>query len=121
MIAVAYVANVIYRYVLSHTSTRFKYISSVLLVVFAGWISSCFGFNFSETVIFNLRFIPLIIATLVYPRSYTLIIIGVAIGLTSFIFISKLQQHMIFEAFQQANGGPGKHLFTVSAHVSIRE
>ncbi|WP_225999892.1 sensor histidine kinase [Paenibacillus sp. BJ-4] len=86
LIAVAYVANVIYKYGLSRTSSRFKYISSVLLVVFGGWISSCFGFNFSETVIFDLRFVPLIIAALVYPRSYTLIIIGVAIGLTRFTF-----------------------------------
>ncbi|MGW8958614.1 ATP-binding protein [Paenibacillus sp. NPDC055715] len=86
LIAVAYVANVIYKYGLSRTSSRFKYISSVLLVVFGGWVSSCFGFNFSETVIFDLRFVPLIIAALVYPRSYTLIIIGVAIGLTRFTF-----------------------------------
>ncbi|URJ47312.1 ATP-binding protein [Paenibacillus polymyxa] len=86
LIAVAYVANVIYKYGLSRTSSRFKYVSSVLLVVFGGWVSSCFGFNFSETVIFDLRFVPLIIAALVYPRSYTLIIIGVAIGLTRFTF-----------------------------------
>ncbi|TKH44610.1 sensor histidine kinase [Paenibacillus terrae] len=86
LIAVAYVANVIYKYGLSRTSSQFKYISSVLLVVFGGWVSSCFGFNFSETVIFDLRFVPLIIAALVYPRSYTLIIIGVAIGLTRFTF-----------------------------------
>ncbi|ALA40479.1 MULTISPECIES: ATP-binding protein [Paenibacillus] len=86
LIAVAYVANVIYKYGLSRTSSRFKYVSSVLLVIFGGWVSSCFGFNFSETVIFDLRFVPLIIAALVYPRSYTLIIIGVAIGLTRFTF-----------------------------------
>ncbi|PPQ47102.1 sensor histidine kinase [Paenibacillus peoriae] len=86
LIAVAYVANVIYKYGLSRTSSRFKYVNSVLLVIFGGWVSSCFGFNFSETVIFDLRFVPLIIAALVYPRSYTLIIIGVAIGLTRFTF-----------------------------------
>ncbi|MDP4098531.1 ATP-binding protein [Paenibacillus sp. P96] len=81
LIAVAYLANVTFKYVLSRASAKMKYISSILLVVFCGWICSVFGFSFDGQVVFDLRFVPLIIASLVYPRASSLVIIGVATGL----------------------------------------
>lgn len=84
LIAVAYCANVFYKYVLNKASTSVKYASSVLFIILCGWISSAFGFNFNEDVIFDLRFVPLIIAILVYPHASVLVLIGVLTGLVRF-------------------------------------
>ncbi|MDO7906679.1 ATP-binding protein [Paenibacillus sp. JX-17] len=86
LITVAYLANLFYKYTLSRLSARVKYSLSVLLMIFGGWISSFFGFQLSENVIFDLRIVPLIIAILAYSRSYYILIIGVGIGLTRFTF-----------------------------------
>lgn len=86
LIAVAYLANLIYKYLLSRASENVKFISSILLAIFGGWVSSFFGYRFSETVIFDLRMVPLILATFAYSRSYPLILIGSGIGLARFTF-----------------------------------
>ncbi|MGN7359408.1 ATP-binding protein [Paenibacillus sp. SAF-054] len=86
LVTVAYLANLIYKYALSRTSSSVKYISSVLLIIFCGWLSMLFGYNLSENVIFDLRIIPLIIATVAYAEPLTLVIIGVSIGLSRLLF-----------------------------------
>ncbi|MFM9278286.1 sensor histidine kinase [Paenibacillus jiagnxiensis] len=86
LIAVAYLANITFKYVLSRASAGVKYISSILLVVFCGWICSVFGFSMNGQVVFELTFVPLIIASLVYLHASSLVIIGVATGLALFTF-----------------------------------
>lgn len=58
----------------------------MILAIFAGWISTLFGYNLDDHVIFDLRFVPLIISTLAYPRPITLILIGIGTGLTRLTF-----------------------------------
>ncbi|RCX13588.1 two-component system chemotaxis sensor kinase CheA [Fontibacillus phaseoli] len=81
LITVAYLANVIYKYAFTKISFRMNYILSVVLFIFAGWICMKFGFQLSDNVIFDLRIVPLIIASAVYAQPFTLLIIGVGIGL----------------------------------------
>lgn len=45
LITIAYLASVFYKYVVIRTSSRVKQISSVLVLIFAGWISTVLGFN----------------------------------------------------------------------------
>ncbi|MWV45754.1 sensor histidine kinase [Paenibacillus sp. HJL G12] len=86
LVTVAYLANLIYKYALSRTSSSVKYVSSVLLIIFCGWLSMFFGYNVSENVIFDLRIIPLIIATVSYAEPLTLVIIGASIGISRLLF-----------------------------------
>ncbi|MFK0525522.1 ATP-binding protein [Paenibacillus illinoisensis] len=86
LITIAYLASVFYKYIVIRASSRFKQWSSVLVLIFAGWISTVFGFQLTDEVIFDLRFVPLIIAVLTFRQSYSLIIIGVGIGLTRLTF-----------------------------------
>ncbi|MBE7683751.1 sensor histidine kinase [Paenibacillus sp. P13VS] len=86
LITIAYLASVFYKYIVIRTSSRFKQWSSVLVLIFAGWISTVFGFQLSDEVVFDLRFVPLIIAVLTFRQSYSLIIIGVGIGLSRLTF-----------------------------------
>lgn len=86
LISVAYLSNLVYKYVLGRTSTQVKYISSVLLAIFCGWMSMVFGYRLTDTVIFDLRVLPLIVATITFGEPFTLIIIGLGIGLSRLTF-----------------------------------
>ena len=86
LITVAYLANLVYKYTISNASEQVKKVSGVILAIFAGWISTLFGYRLGEHVIFDLRFVPLIIYTLAYPRPFILILIGAGIGLTRLTF-----------------------------------
>ncbi len=86
MVTLAYLANLLYKYVLIRVSPQFKYILSVVLLIFAGWVSSFFGFRLPEHLIFDLRFVPLIIAAVVYSRPSVIVVIGIGIGLTRLTF-----------------------------------
>jgi signal transduction histidine kinase len=86
LITLAYLANLIYKHTITYAPERVKKVSWVLLAIFAGWISSFFGYRLEEHVIFDLRFVPLIISTLAYPHPFILIIIGVGTGLTRLTF-----------------------------------
>lgn len=84
LITVAYLANLVYKYLLNYTSALTKYASYIVLVIFCGWLTMFFGYNFSETVILDLRFLPLIVAIVSCSEPVALIIIGVGIGLSRF-------------------------------------
>lgn len=51
LITIAYLASVFYKYIVIRTSSRFKQWSSVLVLIFAGWISTVFGFQLSDEVV----------------------------------------------------------------------
>ncbi|MEC0127313.1 ATP-binding protein [Paenibacillus pabuli] len=86
LITIAYLASVFYKYIIIRASSRVKQISSLFVLVFAGWISTVFGFQLNDEVVFDLRFVPLIVAVLTYRQPYSAIIVGVGIGLTRLTF-----------------------------------
>ncbi|MNO29895.1 Signal transduction histidine-protein kinase BarA [compost metagenome] len=86
LITVAYLANLIYKHTITYVPEPVKLASWVVLSIFAGWITILFGYRLDEHVIFDLRFVPLIISTLAFPQPFILIIIGVGIGLTRLTF-----------------------------------
>lgn len=86
LITVAYMANLIYKHTITHAPKPVKQVSWVVLSVFAGWINIFFGYRLDEHVIFDLRFLPLIISTIAFPQPFSLIIIGVGIGLSRLVF-----------------------------------
>ncbi|PWW42143.1 MULTISPECIES: sensor histidine kinase [Paenibacillus] len=86
LITIAYLASVFYKYIVIRASSRVKQISSLFVLIFAGWISTVFGFQLNDEVVFDLRFVPLIVAVLTYRQPYSVIIVGVGIGLTRLTF-----------------------------------
>ncbi|RUT31636.1 sensor histidine kinase [Paenibacillus zeisoli] len=86
LISVAYLANVLYKYLFNFTSGKVKYISSVILMILSGWICMKFGFRLRDNVIFDLRFVPLLISAYVYSQPLTILIVGVGIGLARLTF-----------------------------------
>lgn len=86
LITIAYLASVFYKYIVIRVSSQVKQISSLFVLIFAGWISTVFGFQLNDEVVFDLRFVPLIVAVLTYRQPYSVIIVGVGIGLTRLTF-----------------------------------
>ncbi|WP_440115867.1 sensor histidine kinase [Paenibacillus sp. QZ-Y1] len=86
LITVAYLASVFYKYIVIRSSSKVKQVSSILVFIAAGWISTVFGFQLTDEVIFDLRYVPLIVAVLSYRQPYSVIIVGVGIGLTRLTF-----------------------------------
>ncbi|MCP1181940.1 HAMP domain-containing sensor histidine kinase [Paenibacillus sp. 1781tsa1] len=86
LITIAYLASVFYKYIVIRASSRMKQIGSVLVLIFAGWISTVFGFQLTDEVVFDLRYVPLIVAVLTYRQPYSVIIVGVGIGLSRLTF-----------------------------------
>ncbi|MGW7161890.1 sensor histidine kinase [Paenibacillus taichungensis] len=86
LITIAYLASVFYKYIVIRASSRVKQICSLFVLIFAGWISTVFGFQLNDEVVFDLRFVPLIVAVLTYRQPYSVIIVGVGIGLTRLTF-----------------------------------
>ncbi|WP_342554021.1 ATP-binding protein [Paenibacillus sp. FSL R7-0652] len=86
LITIAYLASVFYKYIVIRASSQVKQICSVLVLIFAGWISTVFGFQLNDEVIFDLRYVPLIVAVLSYRQPYSTVIIGVGIGLSRLTF-----------------------------------
>jgi signal transduction histidine kinase len=77
----AYMAMLAHKYVFVEASGTVKYMMSVLAAIVAGWATMIFGLNMGQNVIFDLRFVPLIICTLAYAQPITLFFIGAGIGL----------------------------------------
>ena len=82
LVTVSYLANLIYKYALHAAHAKVKYVLSILLVIFCGWLSMQFGYRLNEVTFFDLRFLPLIISTVMYKHPLTLVIIGFGIGLS---------------------------------------
>lgn len=86
LITMAYLANILYKYVLVKISGKINYILSILWFIFAGWICMKFGFQLKGDVLFDLRIVPLIIAAIVYAKPVVVMIISFGIGFSRLTF-----------------------------------
>ncbi|AIQ62203.1 histidine kinase [Paenibacillus stellifer] len=86
LITLAYLANFVYKHIAFLIPPRANRWIWVVVAIFAGWLSSFFGYRLSDHVIFDLRIVPLIITTLAFPQPMILIIVGVGIGLMRLTF-----------------------------------
>lgn len=86
LITLAYLANLLFKHTISRSSERTKQAAWVVMAILAGGLSTFFGYRLDDNVIFDLRFVPLIISTIAYPQPLLLILIGVGTGLMRFAF-----------------------------------
>lgn len=86
LITMAYLANILHKYVLVKIPGKINYLLSVLWFIFAGWVCMKFGFQLNDDVIFDLRIVPLIIASIVYVKPAVVMMISFGIGLSRLSF-----------------------------------
>ncbi|WP_438435134.1 ATP-binding protein [Gorillibacterium sp. sgz500922] len=86
LLTLTYLASVFNKYLLKGMVRRTQNLLFALAAILGGWVSMYFGLPLAENVLFDLRFVPLIIAPLFVGPSYWLIVIGAGIGLTRLTF-----------------------------------
>lgn len=83
LISLIYLSSFIHKHWFVHSSKVIKYILFCLLCIFAGWISMFYGIHMvTNSVIFDLRFVPIIITLFLLPNPIIVLIIAVGIGLS---------------------------------------
>lgn len=81
-----YFASVVYKHAISRLSKSVQEVSFVLFAILSGWATMYYGFQFSETVRFDLRYIVIIMAPLFIRNPRLIIMIGVGIAIARLSF-----------------------------------
>ena len=86
LLALTYLVNILSKYFFTQISSLRKEYSFTAVAILCGWVSMFFGIPLPDGVLFDLRFVPLIIAPIFVKRSYLIFVIGAGIGLTRLTF-----------------------------------
>ncbi|WP_219835185.1 HAMP domain-containing sensor histidine kinase [Paenibacillus sp. R14(2021)] len=81
LIALAYMFDLGYRYLFQYASVRVKYGLTTAVLIIGGWLAMAFGLRVDGLLVLDLRFLPLIVAVLVFPVPPAIAIVGFGIGL----------------------------------------
>lgn len=86
LITIIYVSGLIYKQFFDRAGQKIKNTLLVFLTVFSGWISMLFGIRLDQNVIFDLRFIPVIVAAMFVSNPVFVFLAGFGIGLARLTF-----------------------------------
>lgn len=86
MLTLLYLASLLYKYVVYKWSPAWKETLFVVLAIVCGWTTIRFGFRFSETVMFDMRYLAVIVAPLFVRNKLSILVIGLGIGLARLSF-----------------------------------
>ncbi|MDR6121339.1 diguanylate cyclase [Bacillus sp. SLBN-46] len=86
IISIIYLSSFIHKHLLVDMKKGLKALCFTVVAIFTGWCSMFFGIHLNDSVIFDLRFVPIIIAALHYRNPLTILAIGVGIGLLRLSF-----------------------------------
>ena len=86
LIAIVSVSGLLYKQFLANASQHLKNVLLLMLAVFSGWISMFFGIHLDHEVIFDLRFVPVLIAALFAKNPFFIFGVGFGIGLVHLTF-----------------------------------
>ncbi|WP_103994335.1 ATP-binding protein [Paenibacillus sp. UNC499MF] len=86
LLTFTYLGSLAYKYILYKIPVNWMKMLYVLLSIAAGWLSMMYGAWLSATVIFDLRFVPILVAPLFLSRPFPIILIGLGIGLARLSF-----------------------------------
>ncbi|SFB62090.1 two-component system, chemotaxis family, sensor kinase CheA [Cohnella sp. OV330] len=81
MLTLLYLASLLYKYVVYKWSPAWKETLFIVLAIVCGWTTIRFGFRFSETVMFDMRYLAVIVAPLFVRNKLSILVIGLGIGL----------------------------------------
>ncbi|MFD2330342.1 ATP-binding protein [Cohnella sp. GCM10020058] len=86
MLTLLYLASLLYKYVVYKWSPAWKETLFIMLTIVCGWTTIRFAFHFSETVMFDMRFLAVIVAPLFVRNRLSILVIGLGIGLARLSF-----------------------------------
>lgn len=92
LITLAFLINLGYKYVFKELTISkqmpswMKTVAIFAVLVFAGWLTMMFGLRINETVIYDLRYMPLMIGIFLFASPFPLFMVGIGIGIARFTF-----------------------------------
>lgn len=86
LVSIIYISSLLHKNTLTNLDSRIKQILFIIISIFAGWCSMFFGIHLSDSVIFDLRFIPVIISVLFSGSATSIFLIASGIGLARLYF-----------------------------------
>ncbi|WP_084783715.1 ATP-binding protein [Paenibacillus sp. FJAT-26967] len=86
ILAFTYIASLAYKFILYKLPVIWMRRLYIALSIAAGWLSMMYGTQYSQSVIFDLRFVPIIVAPLFLTRASHIITIGAGIGIARLTF-----------------------------------
>ncbi|MEM1503442.1 GGDEF domain-containing protein [Domibacillus sp. 8LH] len=86
LMAIITMGGLVYKQFLVNAGPRLKNSLLTAMLVFSGWASMFFGIHLDDHVIFDLRFVPTIIAVLFMWKKELILLAGLGIGLARLSF-----------------------------------
>lgn len=86
LMAIITMGGLVYKQFLVNAGPRLKNSLLTAMLVFSGWASMFFGIHLNDHVIFDLRFVPIIIAVLFMRKKECILLAGLGIGLARLSF-----------------------------------
>ncbi|MFC7061698.1 diguanylate cyclase [Halobacillus seohaensis] len=86
LITIIYLAAFLHKKLLVNVKSKIKEPIYILIAIGAGWTSMSFGIHLADSVIFDLRFIPIIIVSLYAKNPFHILAVGIGIGLLRLTF-----------------------------------
>ncbi|WP_082882497.1 ATP-binding response regulator [Paenibacillus swuensis] len=86
MLTILYLASLVYKYMVFRLTPKQKEVLFIALAIGIGWVTMQYGFRFSETVIFDLRYLAIIVAPMFVRSPWSIPVIGLGIGLARLSF-----------------------------------
>lgn len=86
LITLVYISSLVYKQFFMKINQWWKNALLFFLAIFSGWVSMFFGVRVSHDIIFDLRFIPVIVAALFAKNPLFVFISGIGIGLARLTF-----------------------------------
>lgn len=86
MLTLLYLASLLYKYVVYKWPSAWKETLFIVLAIVCGWTTMKLGFSFSKTVMFDMRYLAVIVAPLFVRNRLSVLVIGLGIGLARLSF-----------------------------------
>ncbi|MDG0792805.1 hypothetical protein OMP38_19455 [Cohnella ginsengisoli] len=86
MLTLLYLASLLYKYVVYKWPSAWKETLFIVLAIACGWTTMKLGFSFSKTVMFDMRYLAVIVAPLFVRKWLSVLVIGLGIGLARLSF-----------------------------------
>ncbi|MFS0724505.1 sensor histidine kinase [Paenibacillus sp. 1P07SE] len=86
LITIGYIFNLAYKYIFVRTDSKLKAGMVPVLFICAGWLAMLFGLQLTDAILFDLRFVPILFAAVVFRKPATLVLIGLGIGAGRFFY-----------------------------------
>lgn len=84
LITCAYLFNLVYKHIFKNVSYITKQILLVVTFIFTGWLAMKFGVRLPDGPVFDLRAVPIIVASLMFNKPRYALLIGLGIAASRF-------------------------------------